>query len=507
MNRSGRVAAAHPEKQMNEADRGRVLPHSEEAEKAVLSAMLISGAAVDKVVQILKSPNDFHLIAHRHIYQGMLNLSQAGTPVDTIHLQEELASLGAGRRGDGASLLEDAGGPEYLQHLSLFMDSPANVEYHAQIVRSKSILRSVIQTAGGLLDQAFSPGSEPEELLNEAESAFFTLSQGAESGDFVQMEALMARTMETLEKMEEGQTLLGVDTGFLDLNRLSSGFQKSDLIILAARPSMGKTALAVNFTLHAARSAVPVVIFSLEMSAEQLAYRMISCLSGVEGMRIRTKNLRRDEYPKLSLAVNQLGTYPIFIDETPGITLAELRSKARRAVSLHKAGVVIVDYLQLMTLPKAETHQLGVALVSKSLKALAKELQVPIIALSQLSRQVEQRGGEKRPMLSDLRDSGAIEQDADMVLFVFRPEMYEAADIEGVPTEGQAEVIIGKHRNGPTGTVYMHFEKTTGLFSSVDRQAVAPPGAGAASSGRKGGVEVRVPPAQTERGSGDGPPF
>jgi replicative DNA helicase len=269
--------------------------------------------------------------------------------------------------------------------------------------------------------------------------------------------------------MEAGQSLLGVDTGFSRLNEITSGWQKTDLLILAARPSMGKTALALNFLLKAARGGTPALMFSLEMSADQLALRLLSTISGLEGRQIRAKRWGREEHLRLGRAIDELGRMPIFIDETPGIGVAELRSKARRAVSLHQVRLVIVDYLQLMSLPpRSESHQLGIATISKSLKALAKELGVPVMALSQLSRQVEQRGGDKRPMLSDLRDSGAIEQDADIVLFVYRPEMYEQTDAQGNPTAGRAELIIGKHRNGPTGTVQLHFNKDIGLFSELD---------------------------------------
>jgi replicative DNA helicase len=279
----------------------------------------------------------------------------------------------------------------------------------------------------------------------------------------------MDRTVVMLERLEAGQSLLGVDTGFSVLNHLTSGWQRTDMIILAARPSMGKTALALNFLLKAARAGNPVLMFSLEMSADQLAMRLLSTISGLEARQIRGKRWSRDDHLRLGRAIDELGAMPIFIDETPGISVAELRSKARRAVTQHQVKLVVVDYLQLMSLPpRAESHQLGIAAISRALKALAKELSVPIMALSQLSRQVEQRGGDKRPMLSDLRDSGAIEQDADLVLFVYRPEMYEQVDSQGNPTAGRAEVIIGKHRNGPTGIMQLHFNKDIGLFSELD---------------------------------------
>ena len=488
---------------MSESDLGRMPPHSEEAEKSVISAMLISPEAVDQASQIIRSHEAFFELSHRLIFEAMLSLAQKSLPCDYIHVEEELGRMSAVSKG-GRNLVEEAGGGDYLLQLSLYADSAANVEHHARIVLDKARLREVIRAAGGVVSEAYRPGADPDDLLNQAEADFFALSQGAERRDFVAMGQLMADTMERLEQMEEGRTLLGVDTGFDTLNQLTSGWQGTDMIILAARPSMGKTALALNFVLNAARSGTGVVMFSLEMSAEQLAYRMISTLSGVEGQRIRTKRLRREEYKQLSNAVYKLSSYPILIDETPGIGVAELRSKARRAVHSHKAGLVIVDYLQLMNLPpRAESHQLGIATISKSLKALAKELNVPVMALSQLSRQVEQRGGDKRPMLSDLRDSGAIEQDADMVIFVYRPEMYEATDSEGNPTEGKAEVIIGKHRNGPTGTVQLHFNKNIGQFTQLDPYAHAPGGGGGGSDR----PSVEVAPWAGGGQESDAPPF
>lgn len=456
----------------------RSLPHSEEAEQAVLSAILNSPAALDQVVQVIRKADDFYMLPHRHIYEAMLNLSNGGNPCDYLSVGEELNRMTRGRK-DRRNLLEESGGTAYLQQMVLLLDSAANAVHHATIVHEKARLREVIRTADKLQQEAWSPGAASEELIQLAESEFFTLAQGQETKDFLEMRPLMDRTMELLESMKAGQSLLGVDTGFPTMNRIMSGWQKTDMVILAARPSMGKTALALNYILNAAAAKTPVLLFSLEMSAEQLAYRMISTLSTIESMRIRTKNLRRDDYSRLSLAVGKLAEFPIFIDETPGIGMAELRSKARRAVSLHKVELIVVDYLQLMSLPpRSESHQLGIAQISKSLKSLAKELNVPVIALSQLSRAVEQRSGEKRPMLSDLRDSGAIEQDADMVQFVYRPEMYEATDSQGNPTAGVAEVIIGKHRNGPTGTVNLHFNKDIGLFTELEGHHIPPPPVG-----------------------------
>ncbi|MFA7332173.1 MAG: replicative DNA helicase [Candidatus Delongbacteria bacterium] len=474
-----------------------VLPHSEEAEKSVLSAILIGPAALDRVVQVLRGPDDFHQLAHRLIYEAMLGLADTGSPCDILSVERELNRMSQRGKSKGDCLAE-AGGLDYLQQLALVVESAANAEYHAGIVREKALLRQIIRTTDRLMQEACSPGSDPTDLLNMAESDFFQLHQGIASQDFVGMRQLMGRTIELLEKMDEGQGLLGVDTGYHVLNHITSGWQRTDMIILAARPSMGKTALALNFLLKAARVGTPVLMFSLEMSSEQLAYRLLSTVAGVDSRTIRTKRwgTSADTHKRIGRAVQELGDMPIFIDETPGIGVAELRSKARRAVSLHGVKFIVVDYLQLMNLPpRAESHQLGIAQISKSLKALAKELNVPIMALSQLSRQVEQRGGDKRPMLSDLRDSGAIEQDADLVLFVYRPEMYEQTDSQGNPTAGRAEVIIGKHRNGPTGAVSLHFNKDIGLFSELDLSQ------GAAEGGRAE-VEFHVPARRRRGGEG-----
>ena len=462
------------------------LPFSQDAEKSVLSAMLIGPSALDRVVQVLRGPDDFHFLAHRHIYEAMLGLADIGAPCDILSVEQELSRMTARSRGK-LDYLAEAGGLDYLQQLAMVVESAANAEYHAGIVREKALLRQIIRTTDSLLQEAASPGADPADLLNKAEGDFFQLHQGAVAADFIAMRPLMDRTVEMLEKLEAGQSLLGVDTGFTLLNNITSGWQRTDLLILAARPSMGKTALALNFLLKAARAGNPVLMFSLEMSADQLALRLLSTISGLEGRMIRGKKWGREDHLKLGRAIDELGRMPIFIDETPGISVAELRSKARRAVTLHQVKFVVVDYLQLMNLPpRAESHQLGIAAISKSLKALAKELGVPVMALSQLSRQVEQRGGEKRPMLSDLRDSGALEQDADLVLFVWRPEMYEATDSQGNSNAGRAEVIIGKHRNGPTGVVHLHFNKDIGLFSELDLLH-APPGGGHPS------VELHLP--------------
>jgi replicative DNA helicase len=473
-----------------------VLPHSEEAEKSVLSAILIGPAALDRVLQVLRGPDDFHILAHRLIYEAMLGLADTGSPCDILSVERELNRMSQRGKSKGDCLAE-AGGLDYLQQLAMVVESAANAEYHAGIVREKALLRQIIRTTDRLMQEANAPGSDPTDLLNMAESDFFNLHQGIASADFVGMRQLMDRTVELLEKLEAGQSLLGVDTGFSVLNHITSGWQRTDLLILAARPSMGKTALALNFLLKAARAENPVLMFSLEMSAEQLAYRLLSTISGLEGRQIRSKRWSREDHLRLGKAIDELGRMPIFIDETPGIGVAELRSKARRAVSLHGVKFIVVDYLQLMNLPpRAESHQLGIAQISKSLKALAKELKVPVMALSQLSRQVEQRGGDKRPMLSDLRDSGAIEQDADLVLFVYRPEMYEQTDSQGNSTVGKAEVIIGKHRNGPTGVVQLHFNKDIGLFSEIDMSQSVP------EAGR-GDVEMHLP-ARRRRGAGEG---
>jgi replicative DNA helicase len=439
--------------------RDRQPPWSEDAEQAVLSAMLLDPEAVLRAVEHV---NDgmFYAEKHRRIFRAMISIAEKGSVVDPLTLSDELA-----RRGE----LDGAGGKEYIGFLMDIVPTAANIEYHAAIVREKGILRRLIEVSTSIVAEAFEGRSTANELLDEAEAKIFQVSQAQTRDGFTRIKELLWPTMERIEALQlEGKTVTGVATGFGDLDEMTSGFQPSDLIIVAARPSMGKTAFTLNIAQHAAiEHNVPVAFFSLEMSKESLVQRMLTSEARIDAQRLRKGMLRDDDISRLARAAGILNQAPVWIDDTPGITILEMRSKARRLKSDHGIGMVIVDYLQLMQGPAgSESRQQEVSQISRGLKALAKELSVPVVALSQLSRAPEQRTGDnKRPQLSDLRESGAIEQDADLIMFLYRPEFYEGpTDKDGNSLEGKAEVIIGKQRNGPIGTVNLFFHKNYTRF-------------------------------------------
>jgi replicative DNA helicase len=346
----------------------------------------------------------------------------------------------------------------------------ANVEYHAQIVRERSTRRRLIEVSTEVVHEAFEGRTTAGELLDLAESRIFQLSQERTRDGFVRIKELLWPTMERIESMKGGSGVTGVPSGFSDLDEITSGFQNSDLIIVAARPSMGKTAFTLNIAQHVAiEHGIPVAVFSLEMSKESLVQRMLTSEARIDAQRIRKGQLRDEDYPRLARAAGILSSAPIWIDDSPGITLLEMRSKARRLRAEGGVGLVVVDYLQLMSGPSSsESRQQEVSMISRGLKALAKELAVPVVALSQLSRAPEQRTGDnKRPQLSDLRESGAIEQDADLIMFLYRQEFYDGPiDKDGNSLEGKAEVIVGKQRNGPTGIVNLFFHKQYTRFEN-----------------------------------------
>ncbi|MGH7719148.1 MAG: replicative DNA helicase, partial [Gemmatimonadaceae bacterium] len=359
----------------------------------------------------------------------------------------------------------------YLGFLVDAVPTAANVEYHARIVREKALRRRLIETSTSIVQEAFEGKLTASELLDEAEHRIFQVSQQRGTQGFVRLKELMWPTMERIEELQRGgKTVTGVPTGFNDLDDITSGFQPSDLVIVAARPSMGKTAFVLNVAQHAAiENNIPVAVFSLEMSKESLVQRMLTAEARVDGQKLRKGMLRDDDFPRMARAAGILSAAPIWIDDTAGISLLEIRSKARRLRADVNVGMVIVDYLQLIQGPlNTESRQQEISHISRSLKALAKELTVPVVALSQLSRAPEQRTGEnKRPQLSDLRESGAIEQDADLVMFLYRQEMYDGpVDKDGNSLEGRAEVIVGKQRNGPTGIVNLYFHKSYTRFEN-----------------------------------------
>lgn len=444
---------------------GRSVPWSEEAEQAVLGAMLQDADAALKALEMLED-TAFYRDGHRRIFRAMANIAERHEVVDPVVLRDELS-----RRGD----LEPAGGTEYIAELLDVVPTAANVEYHARIVREKALRRRLIEVSTEIVQMAYQGPQEVGTLLDEAEQRIFEVSFQRGTQEVVRIKELMWKTMERIEARHRGdETVRGVPSGFADLDTKTNGFQRSDLIIVAARPSMGKTSFCLNVAANAAlEGQIPVGVFSLEMSRDQLVERLIAAESFVDLHRLRSGRLRDDDYPKMSRAAGLLGTAPIWIDDTPALTLLELRSKARRLKAEHGIGLFVVDYLQLIRgATRSENRQEEISFISRSLKALARELDTPVVALSQLSRAPEQRGGDRRPQLSDLRDSGAIEQDADLVLFIYRPEMYAGRlERDEDAQEGMAEVILSKHRNGPTGTIKLAFHKQYTRFDNfTDRE-------------------------------------
>ena len=439
---------------------GRKAPWSNDAEQAVLAAMLLDQDAALKAAELLDD-SMFYKEAHRILFRAMAGLTEKGEVIDPVTLREELV-----RRGD----LDRVGGMEYIAALLDVVPTAANVESHTRIVRDQAVLRRLVEAATEIIQDVYERKGESGEVLDNAEHRIFQVAQFRRSEDFSRLKELIWPTMERIEQMQgRAGAVTGVPTGFLDLDEKTAGFQRSDLVIIAARPSMGKTAFALNVVQHAAiERQIGVAVFSLEMSKEALVQRLLCSEGLVDAQRLRRGALRDDDYPKLARAAGLLGTAPIWIDDSAALTPLQMRSKARRLKAEHDIGMVVVDYLQLMQGPaQSENRQQEISYISRSLKALAKELDVPVVALSQLSRAPEQRGGEhRRPQLSDLRESGAIEQDADLVCFIYRPEMYEKEDKDGNSLEGMAELIIGKQRNGPTGIVDLYFKKEYTRFDN-----------------------------------------
>ena len=445
---------------------GRQVPWSEEAEISVLSAMLIDGDAVARAIEMV-GDGSFYREANRRIFRAMVRLYSRGEVIDVVTLSDELKSAGE---------LEGAGGMPYLARLVDAVPTAANIEFHCRILRDKAVLRQLIESATDIVREAYdSPAGEVDDTLDRAEQRIFQIAQSSQRQGFVWIKEILWPTFERIEELQSSPgSVTGVPTGFPDLDNLTAGFQKGDLIIVAGRPSMGKTALAMNFAQHAAiDKEVPVAVFSLEMSKESLVQRLLCSEGRVDAGRLRRGRLQDDEYARLATAAGHLNTAPIWIDDTPAITALELRAKARRLASEVDLGLIIVDYLQLMSGPSnADNRQQEISAISRSIKAVAKELNVPVVALSQLSRAPEQRT-DKRPVLADLRESGAIEQDADLVLFVYREEVYrrpdDLIDDSGESIEGKTELIIGKQRNGPTGSLGLYFHKNYTLFESASR--------------------------------------
>ena len=446
-------------------------PFSPEAEASVLGGMLIDGSAVARIVEFVDETM-FYREAHRRIFGAMVRLFERGSVLDVITVSEELKK---------AAELENAGGLEYLASLLDAVPTAANIEYHGRIVHDKAMLRRLIDAAQAIVRDVYEPGSRPvDEVLDQAEQIVFRVSESRNREGFVWIKEVLWPTFEHIEKLQESQGgISGVATGFADLDRMTTGLQAGDLVIVAGRPSMGKTSWALNVAQNAAIAhGVPVGIFSLEMSKEQLVQRFLCAEGRVDAQKLRRGRLAADEYQRLARAAAHLNAAPIWIDDSATGNVLAMKAKSRRLKADANLGLIVVDYIQLMSgSTRTESRVQEVSEISRGLKALARELEVPVIALSQLNRAPEQRP-DRRPQLSDLRESGAIEQDADLVMFLYRPEYYYGpTDKDGKSLEGGAELIVAKQRNGPTGTLNLYFHKVYTRFDSVSRDA-GPPEAG-----------------------------
>lgn len=439
----------------------RLPPQNVEAEQCVLGSILLQPGAMPKAVEILDSPEDFYRPEHRLIFAAMIRLFGKSEPIDLITVTNVI---------NDENNLDKMGGPAYLATLTDIVPVATNIVFYAKIVREKSILRRLISTSTEIASRCYEEQDDIDQLLDDTEKNIFEIARAKSGQSFYPIGTVIKASFNEVKKLSERKEMItGVPTGLEDFDRKTAGLQPSDLIILAARPSMGKTALAMNIVQNAALLyKVPVGVFSLEMSKEQLGMRMLCSLSKVDSQRVRTGHIQENDWPKLARAVGMLSESPIYIDDTPALSVLELRAKARRLKTEHNLGLVVIDYLQLMRGQKssAERREQEISEISRSLKAMAKELHIPVIALSQLNRSLESRA-DKRPQLSDLRESGAIEQDADVICFIYRDEVYNKS--EGNPKRGVAELIIGKQRNGPTGTIELAFISEFTTFETLAR--------------------------------------
>lgn len=443
---------------------GKVQPQAIPLEEAVLGALMLDKDALAIVLDILRA-DSFYMESHKAIYKAMLRLFERSMPIDLLTVTEELKKTAD---------LEIAGGPYYLVELTNRVASAANIEFHARIIAQKYIQRELITVSTKIIRDAFEDTTDVFQLLDDAEQGLFSIAQQNMSRGYESLASLSSKALKQLEELKnKADGLTGVPTGFTDLDRVTSGWQPSDLVIIAARPGMGKTSFVLSLAKNASVSFdKPVAVFSLEMSNLQLAQRIISMEAEISGSKMRNGNLEEYEWQQLNSAIERISEAPIYIDDTPGINVFELRAKCRRLKMQHDIQLIIIDYLQLMSgggeTSKGNREQ-EISSISRALKGLAKELNVPVLALSQLSRAVEVRGGSKRPQLSDLRESGAIEQDADIVTFIYRPEYYQILeDEEGQSLKGVAEIIIAKHRNGALKTVKLRFTDQFARFSDLD---------------------------------------
>ncbi|KIA87717.1 MULTISPECIES: replicative DNA helicase [unclassified Flavobacterium] len=447
-------------------EKGKLQPQVLDLEEAVLGAMMIDKKGVDDVIDILQ-PDAFYKDAHKHIFEAIVQLFTETQPIDLLTVSAQLKKN---------AKLELAGGDFYLIQLTQKISSSAHIEFHSRIILQKFIQRSLIRISTEIIEESYDETTDVFDLLDRAESKLYEVTQGNIKRSSETAQSLVLQAKKRIEEIAGQEGLSGVATGFDKLDKITSGWQPSDLIIIAARPAMGKTAFVLSMARNMAIDfGMPVALFSLEMASVQLITRLISSETGLSSEKLRTGKLEKHEWEQLSTKVKNLEKAPLYIDDTPSLSIFDLRAKARRLVSQHGIRIIIVDYLQLMTAggngKGGGNREQEISTISRNLKALAKELNVPVIALSQLSRAVETRGSSKRPLLSDLRESGAIEQDADIVSFLYRPEYYkidEWDDDEASPTAGQAEIMIAKHRNGSIENVRLKFIGHLGKFDNLE---------------------------------------
>tara|TARA_B100000902_G_C27317707_1_gene922393 strand:+ start:3341 stop:4843 length:1503 start_codon:yes stop_codon:yes gene_type:complete len=444
---------------------GRIPPQAIDLEEAVLGAMLIDEKGVNEVIDIL-SPDVFYKKSHQLIFESIQRLFRESEPIDLLTVSADLKKN---------NNFEAIGGDFYLINLSQKVSSSAHIEYHSRIIQQKFIQRKLITISNEIIQKSYNESTDVIDLLDEAESKLYDIAQNNIKGTSETAQNLVIQAKNRIEEISKQEGLSGISTGFDKLDKLTSGWQPSDLIIVAARPGMGKTALALSMARNVSvQKKIPVAFFSLEMSSVQLITRLISSETGLSSDKLRTGKLADHEWQQLNIKVSDLESAPLYIDDSAALTIFELRAKARRLASSHGIKLIIIDYLQLMNLgssTKAGNREQEISTISRNLKALAKELDIPVIALSQLSRAVETRGGTKRPILSDLRESGAIEQDADIVSFLYRPEYYgitEWDDDMKTPSEGQGEFIVAKHRNGALDSIKLKFIANLGKFEDID---------------------------------------
>ena len=448
------------------------MPHNNEAEQSVLGAIILDPQLINSTQEVLL-PESFYRGAHQHIFRAMMNLNEDGDEIDVVTLMDQLTKEGT---------LSEAGGPQYLAELSNNVPTTRNIQYYTNIVSNHALKRRLIQTADSIANDGYDNELELDAILSDAERRILELSSNRQSDGFKDIRDVLGQVYETAEELDQnsGQTP-GIPTGYRDLDQMTAGFNRNDLIILAARPSVGKTAFALNIAQKVAthEGNYTVGIFSLEMGADQLATRMICSSGNVDSNRLRTGTMTEEDWNRFTIAVGKLSRTKIFIDDTPGIRITDLRSKCRRLKQEHGLDMIVIDYLQLIQgsgSRASDNRQQEVSEISRTLKAIARELECPVIALSQLSRGVEQRQ-DKRPMMSDIRESGSIEQDADIVAFLYRDDYYNRGEGEDDDAgfepqsndeNGEIEIIIDKQRNGPTGTVKLHFMKQYNKFTDID---------------------------------------